>query len=282
MNDTGWILLVLVAAAAHAGWNALVKSGSNPTVSFALVIGTGMTIGLCALPFVGDIGPNGWVYVLISSGVHCVYYAVLLAAYARGDLSHVYPIARGLGPVLVAFGSFLASESLGPVEWLGLGLVATGLFIVARHRGSGAPPDPRATFFAIATGFLIAAYTMNDALGSRASSDGISYIAWLHIGSGAPFVAFILLRRRDALKQLDRKQLARGILGGLLGCSAYGIALLATRVGKVSHVAALRETSVLFAAFLGAKMLKEKVGWPRYAAAVFVAGGLVVMHFGAR
>ena len=129
MVDVSWILLVLVAAMAHAGWNALVKSGTNPTISFALVIGTGAIIGTCALPFVGDVGPDGWKYVLVSSAIHCAYYAVLLAAYAKGDLSHVYPIARGLGPVLVAFGSFLANERLGPLEWLGLGFVAAGLLL---------------------------------------------------------------------------------------------------------------------------------------------------------
>ena len=280
MQSTGWILLVLCAAAAHATWNAIVKSGADRTASMGLVICTGGVLGTLALPFVGPMTRDGWYHVAASAALHCGYYAFLLGAYARGDLSHVYPIARGLAPVLVALSSFLADESLAPIEWLGLAFVAAGLLLLAFPKRADGAPSGRATLFAAATGVLIAGYTLNDALGTRGTPDGVAYIAWLHVAGAAPFALYLVAFRRDAFSKLPRREIVKGVAGGLLGAAGYAIALLAARVGKVAHVAALRETSVLFAAFLGARMLREHVGASRIFAAVLVATGLVVMHAG--
>ncbi len=278
MDDTFWIALVLVAAVSHATWNALVKSAADATITFALLIGTGGVLGVVAAVFTGLPPAAAWPYLVATTVIHNVYYALLLAAYARGDLTHVYPIARGLGPVLAGSASGVAGETLSPFEWLGLGLVTFGLALLAfpSRAASGKLPW-RATVIAAATGVLIASYTVVDALGSRAGG-GFPYVVWLHTLASAPFVGWVLVARRKQLFAASRSVRIRGFVGGLLGTAGYAIALLAMRVGKVAHVAALRETSVLFAAFIGAWLLRERVGPRRFAAAALVAGGLVVMH----
>jgi drug/metabolite transporter (DMT)-like permease len=277
LGDSFWIALVLVAAVGHASWNALVKSAEDPTIAFAFVISTGGFLGAVIAPFVGLPPRETWPLLAATTVIHCAYYAMLLAGYARGDLTHVYPIARGLAPVLAGAASGLAGESLSAVEWTGLGLVTMGLALLALPRAGGAAHPWRATLLAAGTGVLIAGYTLVDALGSR-QGGGIVYIAWLHITTAVPFLGWILVARREALLRSSRTARMRGLLGGLLGCGGYAIALLAMRVGKVAHVAALRETSVLFAALLGAWLLRERVGPRRFAAAALVAGGLIVMH----
>jgi drug/metabolite transporter (DMT)-like permease len=270
--------LVLLAALMHASWNAIVKSDRDRLLSFSLVMMAGTLMALAVLPFVGSPARASWPYLAASTAVHCVYYVVLLRAYAHGDLSHVYPIARGLGPLVVAaLSGRLIGEALSTQEIAGVVGVCGGiasLAFVHGWRGGKAIP----TLYALATGCAIAAYTILDGLGARASGDAFGYITWLNILEGPwVLIAALLTRPRDVLPYV-RQHWARGTAGGIIATLGYAIAIWAMSVSAMAHVAVLRETSVLIAAVLGAVVLKESFGLRRIGAAALVVAGLLLMN----
>src|SRR5688572_24436854 len=178
--------LILLSAVIHATWNALVKSESGDRlVTFALVMGVGSVIGLMFAPFVAVPRAEAWPWLITSVIIHMFYYFFLLQAYAHGDLSFVYPIARGLGPLLVAlFSGALLSEHLSLREAVGVVLVSIGIAGVAFGHGLPRGLDFRAAGFAALTGLTIAGYTVTDGSGARISEDPLAYIVWLNILEG--------------------------------------------------------------------------------------------------
>ena len=272
------IALVLCAALMHATWNAIIKSDRDRLVSFGMVMGAGTVLGLAAAPFVPLPAPASWKWLAASTAIHNFYYFFLLRAYAHGDLSHVYPIARGLGPTLVAiFSGALVGEHLAAHEAAGVTLVSLGILTLAFARGFRGF-EPRPTFYAVVTGVTIASYTVSDGLGVRSSGDALSYIVWLNVWEG-PWVilAAIAVRRRTMVPYL-RRWWWRGTIGGVVATLGYSIAIWALSIGAMAHVAALRETSVLFAAVIGTVLLGEGFGRVRVLAAVAIVAGLVLMN----
>lgn len=278
--DPAVVSLVLLAALMHASWNAVVKTDRDRLISFALMQVTGMTMGCVVVAFAGLPAPDAWVYLVLSGIIHYAYYYLLLAAYAHGDLSHVYPIARGLGPMLVAlFSGVVVGEHLSSIELIGVACVSAGVAGLALARGLPRGADGRATGFAILTGVTIAAYTIVDGLGVRASGNALAYIGWLNVVEGPGVVVIMFMRRAPpVLAAYLRTDWWRGTLGGAIAATGYGISIWAMGQGGVAHVAALRETSVLFAAVIGTVLLRERFGGWRVAAAAIVVAGLLLMH----
>lgn len=273
--------LVLFAALLHASWNAIIKSDTDRLMSFGLVMMAGCLIAVPFLPFVAFPSAAAWPYLIASVIVHNFYYFFLLRAYAHGDLSHVYPIARGLGPLLVAiFSGRLAGEYLSLAESAGVTLLSFGIASLAF--GHGLPRNSaewKPVLYALGTGVSIAGYTMVDGLGVRASQDALSYIVWLNLLEG-PWVLVVALWWRGAERVIPymRAYWWRGTAGGVIATAGYGIAIWAMSVGALAHVAALRETSVLFAAVMGTMLLHEGFGRRRIAASVLVVAGLLLMN----
>lgn len=277
--DPSIIALVLLAALMHASWNAIVKSDRDRLASFAVIQGTGMVLGLVAVPFVAWPGATAWPYLLGSLVIHLAYYALLLRAYDEGDLSHVYPIARGLGPLLVALLSgSLVGEHLQAREFLGVLLVSAGVVAIAFADGWPRGAGSRASLFAALTGVSIAAYTLVDGLGVRAADDALGYIAWLNVIEGPPLVVYALWRRRGAFLPYVTRHGGRSAIGGAIAATGYGIAIWAMGQGTMAHVAALRESSVLFAALIGVVLMGERFGARRIAAAVLIVAGQVLVN----
>lgn len=273
------IAALLLAALLHASWNALVKSDPDRLSSFGVLMATGGVVGLLALPFVEAPGPATWPYLAVSVAIHNLYYFLLLEAYRFGDLSHVYPIARGLGPLLVAaLSALLVGEELGPAGLAGLLLVSGGILALGLpSRTSGAAPLAP-TLYALATGCSIACYTVVDGLGARLADSTLGYVAWLAV-LDAPWVLTVAaIRRGGRFWPHARSHAWRGAVGGVIAVVGYGIAVWALSLGAMAHVAALRETSVLFASAIGTLWLGESFGRRRAAAAACVAAGLVVMN----
>src|SRR5216683_5871029 len=270
--------LVLCAALMHASWNALVKSDSDRLASFGLVMLAGSLMGLAIAPFVPLPTVAAWKWIAASTAIHVFYFFFLLRAYAHGDLSHVYPIARGLGPTLVAiFSDLLVGERVSLQEGLGVGLVSLGIIGLALGngwRGLGG----RSTLFAILTGVTIAAYTVADGTGVRSSGNPLSYIVWLNIVEGPWLFLAAFYKRRAALLTYLNTQWWRGGAGGVIAALGYGIAIWALSLGTMANVAALRETSVLFAALIGTLLLGEKFGAKRVMAAMVIVAGLLLMN----
>ena len=275
-------LLVLLAAVLHASWNVLVKTGGDRLLVQTTVIATGSLACALALPFVPLPPLAAWPFVLASVAIHNVYFFFLLRSYAHGDLSQVYPIARGTSPLVVALGAIpLAGEHLAAGDLAGVLLVTLGLASLAGGRRAG--DDPRAIRYALGTGLLIAAFTLVDGIGVRQTESPLSFILWMQAGEIVPLGAFVLLRRRDRLAPFVAASGARGVAagvgGGLMAVAAYGIVLWAYSRAALAPVAALRETSVVMAAAFGALSLGEPFGLRRVIASAVVVAGVALLNF---
>ena len=272
----------------HASWNALLKSDRSDRLStFGVIMLTGSLMGLCVVPFVPMIEPAAWIYLASSVGIHMLYYFFLLKAYAYGDLGHTYPIARGLGPLLVALVSGrLIGEHLRTQDIVGVVLLSGGLIALAMPLRSVVPrPGSRhglATLFAVLTGMTIASYIIADGLGVRAAGPTfehrLSYIAWLSVIEGPWLMLLAIVRRPRAVREHLGRNWWRGVIGGAVANLGYGIAIYALALGPMAQVAALRETSVLFGALMGTLLLGEPFGRRRVAAAAVIVVGLVLMN----
>ena len=280
--------LLLLAALMHASWNALLKSDhADRLTTFGVIMTTGTVMGLVMVPFLPMIEPAAWKFIALSVVIHLAYYTFLLKAYSYGDLSHTYPIARGLGPLLVALLSGqLVGEHLRSQDVLGVLLLSCGLVALAfPSRRTVSSPGGRhglATIFAVLTGISIAGYIIADGLGVRAAGPTlehkISYIAWLCVVEG-PWLLVLVFARRPATAWAHlRGNWWRGLVGGAIASIGYGIAIYGLAAGPMAHVAALRETSVLFGTLIGTLLLGEPFGGRRVAAAIVIVSGLVLMN----
>lgn len=272
--------LVLFAAILHAGWNAVTKSSSDRTLTFALVLATSAVLGVIACFFVPPPAREAWPFLLASMCFHALYQIFLLQAYRFGDLSHVYPIARGLAPVLVAaFAATFASEVPDGVQAAGLAIASLSITSLALEPRTLGPGVGRSVAAALVTAAMIGTYSFLDGQGVRRAGGSFSYIAWNMWLTSAPFCVWVLLRRRARLVAILRTaEGAKGLAGGATAALGYGIVLWAMDHGAMANVAALRETSVVFAALIGTLLLGESFGARRIAAAVGVTLGVLLLQ----
>ncbi|HRY23583.1 MAG: EamA family transporter [Geminicoccaceae bacterium] len=267
--------VVLLAAVLHASWNALVKSGGDPYLRLAIVNLTHTVAVLPLLPFVPLPDAAAWPWLLGSVFTHLAYYLFLAAGYRVGDLSQIYPIARGVAPPLVALGALLvAGEVLSPTGSFAIALVCLGIWWVA----GGGPTNRRPLLLALGTGGTIAAYTVCDGMGGRASGDVLAYIVWLFFLDGWPFALLVGLRRGRHLARTLPQAWKPAVGGGLMSICAYGLVIWAMSIAPMAYVSALRETSVLLAAGIGAFLLGEPFGRRRMLAAGVVVIGVVLLQ----
>jgi drug/metabolite transporter (DMT)-like permease len=271
---------VLFAAACHAGWNAAVKKGIDPlATTVAISIGAAL-IALPLMPFAGLPAAEAWLWVLASVLVHLFYFAGLIESYRVGDMSQVYPIARGSAPLLTAAGSaLLIDERIAPMAWAGVLLLASGVVLMSLRGGRDlARLDRRAVGFALVTAVTICAYSLVDGIGARLSGNALAYSLALFIGIGPVMLAYALFRGGAGVVVTLRPLGAIGLAGGALQLGSYGIAIWAMTVAPIAVVAALRETSVLFGALIAVLVLREPPSAVRVAAACAIVIGLVLIR----
>ncbi len=280
--DPAVLLLVLSAALMHATWNALIKSGGDRLVMTTVIMLTPAAPSAIALFFLPTMLPAAWPFMALSVVTHFAYYAVLLNAYRHGDLSQVYPIARGCAPALVGIGAwFFAAEVLSSIEMLGVLIVSGGILSLSwRRRDTAGPGELKAIGFALLTALTIAIYLLADGMGVRRSGNAFTYIAWLMFLDAIPLTLFTLWRRRGRIRESFVPRLRLGTFGGVIATLSYGITIWAMGVAPMAQVVAVRETSVIFAAALGAIVLKEPFGRFRIVAAAVVATGAVLLNLG--
>jgi drug/metabolite transporter (DMT)-like permease len=288
--------LLLAAALMHASWNALLKSDTGDRLAtFGVIMLTGSLMSLPLAAFLPFPPQQAWLWLLASVIVHNFYYFFLLKAYATGDLSHTYPIARGLGPLLVAiFSGRLLGEYLRIQDGVGVALVSLGILTLAapQRLADGEPLSHAlrgrhrlATIYAALTGVTIAGYLFSDGLGVRAAGPTfehkLSYIVWLNICEGPWMIVAALYLRPLSVATFLRKGPRgwwRGVVGGAIATIGYAIAIWALAAGPIAHVAAVRESSVLFGAVMGALLLGEPFGSRRIVAAAVILAGLILMN----
>jgi drug/metabolite transporter (DMT)-like permease len=270
------VAIVLCGALLHAGWNALVKKGRDPFLSSVLVAGGAGLISLPLLPFLTQPAAASWPYALASTVIHYAYYGLLAAA---------YPLMRGSAPLLVAVSSLpLLGEHLSVTQYAAVACISGGIFGLwfATRSGAGADADSRSrrksTAYALLNALVIAAYTLIDGLGARASAAPAAYVMWLHVLSAIGLLAWCFLRCPRDLSDYARQYWKVAILGGAGTLGAYGLALWAMTVAPLAAVAALRETSILFAALIAKFFLSERIGSKRALAIAAIATGAVLMR----
>ena len=249
-------MLVLLAALLHASWNALIKVGGDGLVRLGIV---NITASLCCVPLLFIFSfpqAEAWPYLIASILIHQAYYSFLVQGYRFGDLSLVYPIARGIAPLLVAVGAYaLATERLEFGGVAAVILICGSILSLAFERGQQA--QIKAMLYALGTGVTIAAYTVCDGLGGRLSGDVFGYIAWLFFLEGVPIFLFALWWRRRALVHTLAHNWRAGATGGAFAVTAYGLVIWAMSSTPMTYVSAVRETSVLAAALIGTRLMRE-------------------------
>lgn len=263
--------LTLSAAALHAIWNALLRSGADrlwsvTVMSFATTVAAVPAALILPTPL-----PDCWPYIAISALLQVGYSILLASAYRHGELGQVYPIIRGSVPVLVTLAGFLfASQTLSRLGLLGIVLVSAGIASLALGR---ARVSTKTLLLALATALFVASYVTADGLGVRRAGNVQSYTAWIFLTYGALMpMAFLVLRRRLVLDLRDRET-AKAVAGGVVSLLSYGAILAALSQGKLGPVSALRETSVVFSALLGRMVLGEALTHRRIIACIVVAIG---------
>jgi phosphonate utilization associated putative membrane protein len=283
------VLVVLVAALLHAGWNALLKSGGDKALDTALLQLAG---GIVALPFslwFGLPGASGWPFIAASLVIHIGYYNALVGAYRHGELGLTYPIMRGFAPLLVALASSaFIGEVPSTTAWLGILGIAAGVALVGLAHPGDALHHGKALAYAFANAVIIALYTVVDGRGVRAAGGGdggaLSYVLILFVFDGITYPALVWWQRnaaqRAALVGYAKQRWPQAALGGSASIGAYAIALWAMTRAPVASVAALRETSVLFAALIGTVVLKERFGLQRAAGTGVIVAGVMALRFG--
>ena len=229
----------------------------------------------CELP-----APASWPYLLASVVTHVAYYFFMINAYRIGDLTLAYPLMRGVAPMITAVaGIVFLGELPAFVGWLGIVLIACGVIVLSWRPSLAAAGSHqgRAVGFALANAAVIAGYTIIDGIGARAAGSAWSYIVWLFVLDGLPFTIWILATRRSPFIAFVRAQPWRSLVAGGLSAGAYAISVWAMTRAPVALVAALRETSVLFAALLGGILLRERLSGGRWAGIAAVVAGVVAL-----
>jgi len=273
----GVTLAVLGAALAHATWNAMIKSSRDVLLDMTVVIVAAGVAGAPLLLVVEPPARASWPYIAASVVIHVGYYAAVVGAYRAGDLSHGYPIMRGVAPLLVSVCALAwLGESPRPMVWIGILLICGGVLSLGLA-GFHWRTSRVSTGWALANAVIIAVYTLIDAAGVRASGSPAGYVLWLFVLDALPFPLLVFFLRKHELVRYAGRFWLRGLLGGVLSALAYGVALWAMTRAPVAAVAALRETSVIFAALIGAWLLKEGHIARRLVGAATVAAGVVAL-----
>jgi drug/metabolite transporter (DMT)-like permease len=266
--------LVILSALAHPAWNAMVKASDDRLLAMVAIRVVGLALGLAALPFVDWPAAPGWKWLALTALVQFGYYALLIRSYTIGDMSVVYPLARGTAPVLATLAAFLAiGEALSAAQLTAVLLISLGIMVLSF--GSGA--SRAAVGYALATGVSVAAYSFTSGMGVRSGGTVLGFQACLEIVNGLVMVGVGLLVRRRAALAFARQQGARGAVAGLVSVLGFLAYLAAVQRLPLGPVTALRETSVIFGAVIGTLMLKEGFGPRRITAAAMVVVGIALL-----
>ena len=270
---------VLFGAACHAGWNAFLKIRLEPFSAMALIAIMSALVVLPVLPFVGIPAAAAWPWIIGSVIFHLGYFIGLTEAYRTGDMGQVYPIARGSAPLMTAVASTLfVGETIGLRGWIGILTLVGGVFLLSLRGGRDLHFDKRAVAFALFTAVTICGYSIVDGIGARTAQNAHVYTVWLFLLDGLMMLVFVLLRRGVGVLGDFAQVWKGGLTGGALSLAAYWIAIWAMTVAPIALVAALRETSVLFAAAIAVIVLKEPLQRPRIIAALMIVCGLVLIR----
>ena len=269
-------LSVLGAALLHATWNALVKTGANKLTAIAILtlVQGGFGLAIAVTRELPEAHVWGW---LLASGLfHSGYKLFLGYAYEHGDLSRVYPIARGAAPMLVLIVSFaLLSDPIETMEYAGVIVLGLGILMMARGAFANAE-NVRLVPLALGSAVMTAGYSLVDGLGARAAGDAVTYVAWLFVMDAVLFTPVCVALNGWGVLRADAKTWGLNSIAAAASYGAYAIAVWAMTVAPIALVAALRETSILFAVLLGWLVFGDKMDRTKIIAAGLIVGGVAL------
>ena len=269
----------MTAALAHAAWNAIVKSGRDPMFSMVSVVLLGGVLALPLMPFIGVPERASWPYIFASVVLHTGYYVSLIYAYRHGDFAQVYPIARGVSPLIVTFwGVWVIGDALTGLEYAAISAIVLGIFVFCLSRSTMAVHDRAAVGYALSTAIFISAYTLVDGIGGRLSANVHAYMVWLFVFDALPLSMFALYRHKGETLRAIRSGWQLNATGAGLSLLAYWLVVWAMTVSPIPLVAAVRETSIIAAALIGVLFFKESMGGRRILAAIIVCVGVILLR----
>jgi drug/metabolite transporter (DMT)-like permease len=270
--------IVMLGAALHATWNAVVKGGGNKLLTTCMITSVASLISLAAIPFLELPAKESWPFLCASVTFQVLYFVLVALTYRVADMSQTYPIMRGTAPLLVATGGvFLLSDSLSAFAWIGISIISVGILCMAATPLAG---QRKGLILALINACVIAGYTLIDGLGVRKSGAPAAYTLWIFLLTGIPLAAWILATNRNVFCSYVALNWRLGVVGGIGTVASYGLALWAMTAAPIATVSALRETSILFGVVISALVLKEHLSHVRIVAACIIATGAVVLRLG--
>lgn len=268
------MLAVLLGALLHATWNAMIRGSGNRALDTVLVAAGAGALMICVLPFAPLPAPASWPYIIASGTIHVAYFLLVALSYRHGELSFVYPIMRGSAPAVAAIAAaLLLAEVPSAGGWLGVALICGGVALLAGDAWKKRAFNGNAALSAFGTAGIIVVYTLVDGVGVRLSGHAASYTGWVFLLTSIPFAAIFLVRDRAATIAYLQQHWRRGLFGGACSLASYALALWAMTRAPIALVAALRETSVIFAVLIAAIVLRERITRIRYLSILIVAAG---------
>ncbi|MFK7939122.1 MAG: EamA family transporter [Roseovarius sp.] len=274
------LLAVLGAALLHAAWNTLVKSGADKTLSMGAVVIGHIPIALLALVFAPMPALDSLPYLVGGVVLHFGYQIFLLRSYQSGDLTQVYPIARGSSPLIVALFSVLVlGVHLEGLEIAAILIIGAGIISLALVRHSDGMQNGKAASLALVTGLFIASYSLVDGLGARVAGTSLGFYCWLSLGNGILMVVYLSLTSPETLRSIPRKGMPVLLWGGGASFLAYAIVTWAFTQAPIALVTALRETSIIFALLFGVVFLKERINLVKVFATLSTLLGAIMLRY---
>jgi drug/metabolite transporter (DMT)-like permease len=271
-------LAVLAAAVMHAGWNVVLKQRADRQATMMVFIFVGMAVSVVVLPFVEAPARAAWPWILASGVLHAGYKLFLLQAYAHADLSQAYPLARGSAPLIVALVSMLwLGEVLQLNEAVAVLCISGGLLLMAFKGGTSGRMRGQALFYALGTACFTAGYTLTDGYGARIAGAATGYLMWLMLVDGVVMVTSAAATQGQGAFTALKPAWKVGVIAGLLSTASYWVAMWAFTQAPIALVAALRESSILFAVIIAAVFLREPVTRWRWGAALCIGLGVVLL-----
>lgn len=269
---------VFIGALLHAGWNALVRSASDTFLDTVLIVAGAGVIAVFSMPFLRIPDAASWPYLAVSVLVHVGYFTFVALTYRKGELSFAYPIMRGSAPVFSAVAAaLLLNEWPSPGGWVGILFICGGVILLASDSWRSGSFPRAAAAFALTNAGVIVLYTLVDGVGARLSGSPFSYTGWMFLLTAILLLAACLAGLRPKAAAHIRLNWQKGLIGGALTLGSYGLALWAMTHAPIALVAALRETSVVFALLIAAIFLRERITRVRYSSIVMVSAGAILM-----
>lgn len=272
-----WVMLaVLGAAFLHALWNSLLKVGTSRMGAMVILSMGEIPIGLAVVMARPALDWSVAPWVIAAGCAHFFYKLFLTYAYERGDLSRVYPIARGSAPLMVGLVSpFFLPDVITPVEFAGIAVLGLGILLMAQ--GVFANGENRRLIpYALGSACATATYTLIDGQGARVSGDAVAYIAWVFVADGLFFAGGMLAWKGLSVLPRQRKAWGVGMIAAAASFGAYAVSVWAMTIAPIAVVAALRETSILFAVMIGWLVFGEKMTRGKALAALVIVGGVML------